>query len=225
MNTLSAKLRFLVLVLVLANSVYFAWSQGLLQGFGLAPAPQTEPQRLGQQIKPEALRLLTAQEQGLIEPAPSVAGAPTACLQAGLFDETQGALLRRTLESALPAGSWGLDVAVEPARWIVYMGKYPSAEDLAKKRSQLASLKLKFEPLINPALELGLSLGGFETQAAATAALEAFSQRGVRTARVVQERAEVRGVMLRVPAADDALRARLDELKPALLGKVVSPCR
>jgi hypothetical protein len=28
-----------------------------------------------------------------------------------------------------------------------------------------------------------------------------------------------------VPAADDALRAKLDELKPLLAGKVLSPCR
>ena len=114
---------------------------------------------------------------------------------------------------------------MEPARWIVYMGKYASAADLAKKRSELALLNLKFEPLINPALEWGLSLGGFETQAAAKAALDVLSRRGVRTAQVVQERAEVRGMLLRIPAADDSLRARLDELKPALAGKVLSPCR
>lgn len=218
-------LRFFVLALVLLNGLYFAWSQGLLLGLGFAPVQQTEPQRLGQQIKPDALRLLTAQELSLVEAAVPVTAKPAECLQAGLFDETQSALLRRALASALPAGAWSLDAAVEPARWIVYMGKYPSAEALAKKRSELASLKLKFEPLSNPALGLGLSLGGFNTQAAATAALEALSRRGVRTARVVQERAEVRGVMLRVPAADDALRARLDELKPALAGKVWSPCR
>lgn len=218
-------LRFFVLALVLLNGLYFAWSQGLLLGLGFAPVQQTEPQRLGQQIKPEALRLLTAQELRLAEAPPRVTAKSAECLQAGLFDEAQSAVLRRTLTSALPAGAWSLDAAVEPARWIVYMGKYPNAEALAKKRSELASLKLKFEPLINPALGLGLSLGGFNTQAGATAALDALSRRGVRTARVVQERAEVRGVMLRVPAADDALRARLDELKPALAGKVWSPCR
>ncbi len=55
-------LRFLVLVLALINGVYFAWSQDLLLGLGFAPAQQTEPQRLDQQIKPESLRLLTPQE-------------------------------------------------------------------------------------------------------------------------------------------------------------------
>lgn len=218
-------LRLFVLALLLINGVYYAWSQGLLQAFDFAPAPQTEPQRLGQQIKPEALRLLTVQELSLPEVAPRVVAKPAECLQAGLFDVTQTALLRRTLESAMPVGSWVLDAAVEPARWIVYMGKYTSAEALAKKRSELASLNLKFEPLSNPALEIGLSLGGFETQVAAKAALDALSRRGVRTARVVQERAEVRGTMLRVPVADASVRARLDELTPALAGKALGPCR
>ena len=217
-------LRFLVLTLALLNGVYFAWSQGLLLGLGFAPAQQTEPQRLAQQIKPDAVRVLTVQEP-LPEPPPRVAARAGECLQAGLFDETQSALLRSTLDPALPAGSWSLDAAVEPARWIVYLGPYVSAEALASKRSELASLNLRFEPLTNPALLWGLSLGGFETQAAADAALDALTQRGVRTARVVQERAELRGMMLRLPAADDTLRARLGELKPALAGKQLSPCR
>ena len=76
----------------------------------------------------------------------------------------------------------------------------------------------------NPTLERGLSLGGFETQAAATAALNDVSRRGVRTARVVQEQAGLRGVMLRLPAADSTVRSRLDELSPVLAGKAFNPC-
>lgn len=216
--------RLLVLVLLLANGVYFAWTQGLLQMYGFAPATYTEPQRLSQQIRPEAMQLLTEQEVRLLE-APPVATAPAAaCLQVGLLTQAQSVSLRAALE-AWPTDSWLLQESVEPARWIVYMGKYANAADLAKKRLQLASLNLKLEPLTNPTLELGLSLGGFETQVAANAALEALSRRGVRTARVVQERAEVRGWVLRLPAADEALRARLDPLKPLLAGKAPVACK
>ena len=133
-------LRFFVLALVFVNGVYFAWSQGLLLDLGFAPVQQAEPQRLAQQIKPELLHLLTVQELRLEDAPPRVAGKLPECLQAGLFDETQSALLRRTLETGLPAGSWMLDETGEPARWIVYMGKFVSAEALAKKRSELASL-------------------------------------------------------------------------------------
>ena len=115
-------------------------------------------------------------------------------------------------------GAWALEPVVEPARWIIYMGKYPNADALAKKRAELASLNLQFEPLTNRALEIGLSLGGFEAQGAADAALAALSRRGVRTARVVQERAELRGAMLKIAAVDDAIKARFEELMPSLAG-------
>jgi hypothetical protein len=219
-------LRFFVLALLLINGVYFAWTQGFLRTFGLAPTQQSEPQRLAQQIRPEALRLLTTKELRQSEAAPVAAAKPVACLQAGLFDDAQSALLRSALEPALPLGSWSLEAALEPARWLVYMGPYASADAQARKRAELAALNLnlRFEPIGNPALELGLSLGAFDTQAAAALGLKALSQRGVRTARVVQERAEVQGMMLRLPAVDDRLRARLDELQPALAGKHLVPC-
>ncbi|AVS86423.1 sporulation protein, partial [Paracidovorax avenae] len=50
-------LRAAVLVLLLANAGYYAWAQGLLRDWGLAPAEQSEPQRLEQQIQPENLRI------------------------------------------------------------------------------------------------------------------------------------------------------------------------
>lgn len=218
-------LRLIVLALVLLNGVYFAWSQGLLQGLGFAPTQQTEPQRMAQQIKPEALRLLTPQELRQPQAPAPAAAKPTECLQAGLFGEAQGEPLRAALAAGLPTGSWALEDVRVPARWIVYMGKYASPEELVKKRLQLASLNLKFEPLLSPALSPGLSLGGYETQAQANTALQAFSQRGVRTARVLQERAEVRGFTLKLPVVDEALKVRLEALTPALAGKRLSPCR
>lgn len=218
-------LRFIVLALVLLNGVYFAWSHGHLQGLGFAPTAQTEPQRMAQQVRPQNLRLLTPQELRQATAPPPQAGAPGECLQVGLFDETQSAALRAALAAQWPPGSWQLTETPQPARWIVYMGKFANPAELAKKRLQLAALNLKFEPLQNPALGPGLSLGGFETQAAATAALEALTQRGVRTARVLQEHAEVQGFTLLLPALDDALKTRLTALTPALAGKRLIPCR
>lgn len=54
-------LRLLVLVLLLANAGYLAWSQQWLARWGLAPATESEPERLRQQIEPAALRLLPKQ--------------------------------------------------------------------------------------------------------------------------------------------------------------------
>ena len=217
-------LRFLVLLLVLANGTYFAWSQGLLRAYGFAPAATNEPQRMAQQVHPESLRVMTPDEVKRLEAAPQAAKAGE-CLQAGLFNEADSAALRSKLEPTLPAGSWTLDGVVVPARWIVYMGKYPTAEALAKKRAELASKNVRFENVTNPALELGISLGGYETHVAADAALDVLARRGVRTARVVQERFEVRSVLLKITVADEAVKARLEELKPAMGGKPLRACK
>lgn len=223
-------LRLLVLALVLANGGYFAWSHGLMRGLGFAPSDPSEPQRLAQQLRPESLRVLKPEEARRLDAAPPTpppllpVNLPE-CLQAGLFDAPQAEALRGKLLSSLPVGAWLLEPVSEPARWIVYMGKYPSAQALVKKRSELASLNLKFEPLVNPSLEYGVSLGLHQTQAAANTQLANLSRRGVRTARVVQERAEVRGAVLKIPAADDAVKARLEEIKTALAGKPLRVCR
>ena len=223
-----------MLLLVLANAGYWAWSQGLLAAYGLAPAVQSEPQRLASQIRPEAIRLLSAEETKKIETStagaaslPAAADAPppaAECLQAGLFNEQQTAALRTGLEAELPAGSWQLESSVEPARWIVYMGKYTTEEALAKKRGELRQLGVAFRPVTNPALAPGLALASFPAQAEAEKELARIATKGVRTARVIQERAETRGQILKLASVDAALHARLDAIKPQLDGKALQSC-
>jgi hypothetical protein len=217
-------LRLVVLLLLLANGAYFAWSRGYLLPWGAGPAQQAEPQRLAQQVRPDAIRILPAEEVRRIEAAAPTTGRAAECLQAGLLDEAQAGAVRPLLE-AWPAGSWTLEPVVEPARWIVYMGKYLTPEHVDRKKAELRQLGIVFEPLSNAALEPGLSLGGYASEADAKRRMDALAERGVRTARVVQERAEARGQRLTLAAVDDALRARLDELRPALNGKPLRPCR
>lgn len=222
-------LRLLVLLLVLANAGYYAFSQDLLAAFGLAPATQNEPQRMAQQIKPEALRILNPQETTQLEratlPAQMVANAgATECLQVGIFNEEQTLVLRDRLVSTLPQGSWVIESALVPARWLVYMGKYNSDESLVKKKSQLRGLGVSFEALNNASLEPGLSLGNFKTQPEAEAELASIAKKGIKTAKVVQERAEQRGQRLKLPAVDTALRSQLDAIKPQLAGKALQVC-
>jgi hypothetical protein len=64
-------LRALVLALLLANAGYLAWTRGLLADYGFAPTAQSEPQRLTQQIRPEAMRLLSPDEARQLENNPS----------------------------------------------------------------------------------------------------------------------------------------------------------
>jgi hypothetical protein len=214
-------LRFAVLLLLLANGAYYAWAQGLLLPLGMGPAAQSEPFRLTQQIRPESVRVLPPDEAKRLEAA---AAPKTECLQAGPFEEAAAEPLKKAL-AGWPAGSWSLETVTEPARWIIYMGKYPDRENVERKKAQLRQIGVAFEPLTNPDLEPGLSLGGFPSQAEADRQLERLATRGVRTAHVVQERVDLRGQRLTLAAVDDALRPRLDELRGALAGKPLRPCR
>ena len=218
-------LRGIVLFLLLANGVFYAWSHGLLAAYGLAPTPVSEPQRLEQQIRPEMVVVVVphsaaASSAAVVASAPA---EPTECLFAGLFDVARGSLLAKALAEALPAGSWSLEPGVEPGRWMVYMGRYANAELLERKKAELRNMRVKYE--VAPAnLEPGLSLGSFDSEARANKLLAEVTQHGVRTAHVVAERLETHGMRLKLPAVDAAMKIRLELLQPALDGKALRTC-
>lgn len=223
-------LRLAVLTLLLANAGYYAWSAGLLASWGLAPASDTEPQRLQQQIAPERIELLLgtgAPTAPMPTPASGGQTAATAtpapvCLQAGAFDARQAEALRQALAD-WPQGSWSLQEATTTARWMVYIGRMADEDAVAKKRAELRALKVAFDRP-GQALEPGLSLGRFASEEAAQRSLKSLLTQGVKTARVVQERAEQAQFQLRLPAVGEALRGRLHALAPTLDERAFQPC-
>ncbi|MGN1057689.1 MAG: SPOR domain-containing protein [Comamonas sp.] len=48
-------LRFVLLILIIANAGYFAWAQGWMATLGWAPSTESEPYRLQQQVRPDVL--------------------------------------------------------------------------------------------------------------------------------------------------------------------------
>ena len=116
-----------------------------------------------------------------------------------------------------------------PARWIVYMGKYPNNASRDLKKSQLDQINVRYEVLTEGKLEPGLSLGSHATQAAANQALQQLFKQGVRTARVLQESPEQKGQTLVVPAVDDATRSKLNaayaSLANQLANKALQVCK
>src|SRR6218665_962303 len=172
-------LRLAVILLLLANAGYRAWSQGLLRPWGLAPEAQTEPQRMHQQIRPETLQILPPRPRttpptppppppappppARARPATTASGqtpdASAECLRAGVFDEQQADALR-TAAAGLPSGSWTLEPSLIPGRWMVYMGRFDDQDALDKKRTELRARKVDFDRAGGP-WEPGLSLGRF----------------------------------------------------------------
>jgi hypothetical protein len=215
-------LRNLVLLLLSANILYFAWSEGLLQSYGLSPTPGSEPHRIDEQLQPQAIQPIRAQD------VPGLAAAATAtaeCLRSGPWDMEQAAGLRTALQAALPQDSWRLDVASPPPRWIIYMGKFSSQDMLKRKLAQLTSIEsVKAQTPRDPALIPGISLGGFDTEPLAQAELARINRLGVRTARVVQDNDPTVKNMLLIPSATKEMQPALLALQPLLAAHALQPC-
>jgi hypothetical protein len=228
-------LRLIVLVLLVLNLGYYTWGQGWLLAYGWGPDQQREPQRLAQQVHPEAVTILSnadvaaAQQSAASAPSAGASGASeplvaTVCWQMADLDANQADTLRPLLKASFSDNAWGLDETRLPARWMVYMGKYTLAEDLAKKRDQLTQLKVPFSPLNNTAFSPGFSLGVFSSEDAANIALQDVARRGVRSAKVVQERPDILTYRLRLPTVGAADQAALEAIKVALPGKTLDVC-
>ena len=213
-------LKNLVLVLLSANILYFAWSEGLLQSYGLSPSAGSEPHRIDQQLQPQALQPMPAPDAKALEQA-----STAACLRSGPGDKAQAASLRTALQTALPQDSWRLDALTPPPRWIVYLGKFSNQELLKRKLTQLASISgVKTQELRDPALVPGISLGGFDTEPLAQAELARLNRMGVRTAKVVQENEPPNKEMLVIPSVSKDIQAALLTIQPLLQAHALQPC-
>jgi hypothetical protein len=216
-------LRAFVLLLLVANLVFYAFTQGWLDGvIGARANGDREPERLEHQVRPQWVKVLTPQA---VADAASAAAARLQCLEAGPFDTAELPAAQAALSAALPAGSW-VDVKRDaPSVWIVYMGKYTNRDAQKKKEDELARAQVAFEVLSGaPELEPGLSLGRFDDRAAADAALVRLTQRGVRSAKVVELAKPAPRHMLRVDKADPELAARVAGLRADALGAGFSAC-
>jgi hypothetical protein len=218
-------LRLLVMLLLLANVAFYAWTQGMLDNLvGVRAQGDREPDRLNRQVRPETIRVLPASAVAL---AAAAAETPPACLEAGPYTPAQITAAEGVLQTVLPPGSWASLKTETAAVWIVYMGKYPNREALQKKADELRRLKIPYEELRNgsPELEGGLALGRYDNRAAADRALAEVTQRGVRTARVMPYSPPATQHSLRVERADATLQARLAGLRAeALQGKAFIAC-
>lgn len=228
-------LRRIALLLLLANLLFFAWSQGWLTGVtGLRPHPDREPERLARQVRPETVVVLppapasapAARPVGAAASA-TVADAPV-CLEAGPFATGASVSAMATLRGVqppLPPGSW-VEVTIErPGAWLVVLAKPATRDALAKRDEELKRARVAYEVLSTPEEHAGsLSLGRFNDREAAERALAQFGQRGIRPAKLVELQAASTIHMLRAERADKAVAAQLTALRADTLGRGFVPC-
>lgn len=254
-------LRWVVGLLLLANLGFWAWHSGVLGGLG--PAPERDPSRREQQLRPESLRILpaTASEPQPAAPGSPVPAAPAStvpraanpgnaalsqptaslsgpglaglCLEAGPWAASGADEAERVLAgSGLAPGSWQRLRQEVSAQYAVVLGPFNSRESVQAKREELGRLRLVGEEIaLRPdgsaatvAPRPALALARYDARAAAEAGLAAYSQRGVRTARVTQMRSAGTEHRLRVPAAPPALAEQLRRLNDPAFGTGFQPC-
>ncbi|MFT3858562.1 MAG: hypothetical protein QM742_14030 [Aquabacterium sp.] len=276
-------LRSLVLILLLVNAAFYAWSQGWLsEVVGVKPDAQHEPQRLAQQVKAERITVVpppspdTPAPQPTASPEPALSETPaeaaaspasegsppetaapgssaavasastteaatreasspppsptksgkTLCVEAGPFTAAEYASAETMLRPIVPGGIWTRQQVAIQGMWLVYMGPYADAEQLARKQDELRRIKgLDFEVVRTPPnLAQGISLGRFSKRDNADNQLEMLRTRGIRTARIVTLRQPMELQLLRVPRADVDTQVKLAGLKLPQ-GKEFTACR
>ena len=215
-------LRALVVLLLLANAVFFVWTRGWL---GVPPQHSNrEPERLLAQVRPE---LLTVLPSGTASAAVQAArAAALLCLEAGPFaDATISAAEAALAPAQLPDGSWTrIDPAPAPV-WLVYAGRYPEAALRRVREEDLRKLDLSFELIDAPAdLAPGFVLARHATRDEAQAWLAARSTSALRGVRVLQLPVPKAAYRLRVARADAEQAERLKALPGDTLAGGFKPC-
>lgn len=229
-------LRVLLLVLLLANAGFFAWSQGWLTPWLPARAEGGEPERLAAQRHAERIRVLPprAASAALATPPASAAvaaaraAAETAavCLEAGPFTEAAArAALAVLLEHGVAADAVTRELVARNHTWGVVIGRLSDREAVDARAEELRRLKVRFEEMASPpTLAPALRLGNFSDRYGAETALAALAAKGVRGARVVALPLGPTQQWLRAAQADAELQTRLRSLPPERLERSFQPC-
>ncbi len=200
-------MRTLFLALVLANvllGAYAYWRQS-------QPGPHAEI--AAQQIAPERMRLLTAEEAEAMS-APRRA-APQSCIEWGAFALADVPKALASIEAfGVKARERRLE---EPGRWWVMLPPLPTRAAATARLAELKKLGVDDVGVIEDdanGYRNGISLGLFGSEEGARVRMETLATRGVAGARVVPREPVVR-VYLQVREAPEGFRGRATDLKSA----------
>lgn len=209
--------RTAVFLLVLANLLFFAWTQGY---FGKSVNPDTR--RLEEQIFPERLRI--------VSPTPIVAkdeskalgkrhAESETCRQWTELANAEADQLERLLAQDFSSFRVSRKTSAEVNGYWVFMPPLPSREEANRKATELEQLGVQeFFVVTGGANQLAISLGTYRTEAAANTRLEALRAKGVKSARIGERKGKpVNSVEITGPEAQfEPLQQALGALLPKL---------
>ena len=216
-------MKIIFFVLLLANLGFLAWTY-----FGAGPA-LSEAQLMEQQLNPQAIRLLNAEQVAALateRPIPPPKPIVTACLELGAFNPADVARVQLALDPLALGPRLSQRRAEEIASYWVFMPPQRDRQAANQKAGELRKLGIEdfFVVQEDPKHRFAISLGVFKTSEAAQARLAELRAKGVRTARVGPRETPVHKVYFTVRDVPDALASKLNELRQSLPGSELKTC-
>lgn len=213
-------MKALLILLLVANAAFFAFGR---YGSEFATG---DANLVSQQLNPEAIRLLTAEQVASIGTSKRNGSKPVACLEWGAF---AGGEISRA-ESALEALALGTALAQrrveEKAGYWVFMPPQGSRQVANQKIAELKSIGVEDYFVIqdDPKFRFAISLGVFKTEEAAKSRLEELRARGVRTAQVGARELSTQKTYFQFRNVPEALAAKLNDIRQAFAGTELKEC-
>jgi hypothetical protein len=213
-------MRALVVILIVANLLFFVWTRGWLDAVtGLPANAGHEPHKLAAQDHPER-----------VEPLSGAAVADLAkrsCLELGPIEGDAALAAAQTAlgRAGFNTADWLTRSNEQVGVWVVATIKLETAEFRARKEATYKSQGVAFEPLEGlPAEQPSLVLTRHASLAAAEAQAAGFERRGFKGLRVLQLQAAVRRHQLIAPQVDGMQVRRLKALKDGALAGGFKAC-
>ena len=212
-------MRAAVLVLILVNVALFGFAR-------LDRAAQSEPGRLDQQMQPQRIKLLTAQQVAALGPA-KVAALADVCVEWGPFGDADRLRAQADLEP-LELGRLvsQRQVLVDNAWW-VNLGAIATRAAADRRAGDLRAQGISDLSVVDFARgQFTVSLGVFRSEAAAAARAETLAARGVLGTHVEPRQQAIAQSMIVVRDPPQPVMSRLRELQLQYAGSdlKVGPC-
>lgn len=216
-------MRTVFFLLLFANLGFLAWSY-----FGAGPT-LSESQLVEQQLNPEAIRLLSAEQVAALaaaRPKPPPRPAVAACLELGAFNPADVARVQQALDPLALGPRLSQRRAEEIASYWVFMPQQRDRQAANQKAAELRKLGVEdfFVVQEDPRHRFAISLGVFKTSEAAQARLAELRAKGVRTAKVGPRETPVHKIYFTVREVPDALAAKLNEVRQSFPGSELKTC-
>ena len=223
-------MRIAFFLLLLANLGFFTWAY-----FG-AGRTADEPQLMEQQLNPQEIRLLSAEQiaklaaerakQTVERPKAPLKAPVIACLELGAFTLGDVPRVQRALEPLALGSRLTQRRADEVASYWVFIPPLRNRQSANLKAAELKKLGVEdfFVVQEDPKLRFAISLGVFKTEEAARSRLAELRTKGVRTARVGPKETSVQKIYFAIREVPDALVTKLNDLRQSFVGTDLRDC-